>query len=1133
MNRGCTRIIRRVVRGLVAMSILAVLLWLGFIFGGKMLCRIAISQIAKLTNTKIQTASVDFHSNGSVVIRDLVIKPHENERAAQTILKAKKVRARYDLASLLTLRPKLKRIDVNDFVFSAQYDLDTGHWNLSALKLYAPKRSSEKMPIITLGSGILQYSRISGPEVKIVASMPLSAKLGFDTEARRGYSFDFETGIQAVGTGESHLTGFWRPGHLEVAGGIASVDKSEFGIEWMIGSMAAVLEYDNNNVFDLDMRISDLHSDQSLELDKVAQMGPAFLEMSTPFTALRRFFNRYSPRGNVDLNVLASGNLKQPDKATLTGSVHCKGVTICQDRFHYLVEQLKGKIDFTRNSVTLNKLSGVHGDVKLSIDGWTRGFSPNWEYDFHITSDNMRLDDDLYKALSPTQKEMWSLFSPSGTASIDYRVLRSSPQNRTKQLTADLIGVDALYRSFPYPLKNLKGKILFDQDNVIISNIVSDADGHRIALDGKVTGRGTDELGYDISIKVDNIPLDPALRAALPERQRDLYDQFRPAGLADGIIKFSKSAQPGIEPTFAADMSLKQASLTSDRLPLPVTDVTAGMAFAPDQIEIKNFSGRYGDTPVSIKGKIWPGYKDQPSRYSLDLEFKDTLLNDDLFELLPESAAKIAADFRPEGRIDLAAEMNNREPNESPDYRFEINCLGNSVEIPQFSYPLKDITGTLTITPQTVEFSDVNAVPGDTVLVKLNTAFIKLDGRVGLENNAFKNALLKIQTNDIFFDSRLGLALPVGMRPLYNKLAPPARFDLDLDEVWITPAPDGGKNIDIKGHAKLEQCDLKIYGAPAKFDADLDLDRLKITPTADGERYIDIKAAASLKNCSLPISGAKAQLDAILNIEGLYKTNHDFQNCRLLLDGQSFRILGKTFENIKTDIRYSPKRQTWTSRNLTADCYGGKLIGKLEFGKTADTALGYTLQTSFQNVDLKKFLSDTKIGSERDNDRTTGKIEGSLNIGARLGDNASRLGTCKLSIVDMQVGRLSPLAKLFQVLRFSGPTEFAFDQMFLDSYIKGDNLIIRKLDLAGKSAAFYGSGLMDLRTRKIDLGLIARGKRLVTADPSIIGSLAEGLGRAVVKIDVIGDFYDPQVITTPLPFIKGTLDILGKPIDPK
>jgi hypothetical protein len=133
----------------------------------------------------------------------------------------------------------------------------------------------------------------------------------------------------------------------------------------------------------------------------------------------------------------------------------------------------------------------------------------------------------------------------------------------------------------------------------------------------------------------------------------------------------------------------------------------------------------------------------------------------------------------------------------------------------------------------------------------------------------------------------------------------------------------------------------------------------------------------------------------------------------------------------------------------------------------------------------------------------------------------------------MQVGRLSPLAKLLQRLRFSEPAKFAFERMFLDSYIKANNLHVRKLDLSGRAAAFYGSGLVDLRTKKIDLRLIARGKRHATADPSIIGALAEGIGSAVMQIEIIGDFYDPQIITRPLPFIKETLGILGKPIEPK
>jgi hypothetical protein len=131
----------------------------------------------------------------------------------------------------------------------------------------------------------------------------------------------------------------------------------------------------------------------------------------------------------------------------------------------------------------------------------------------------------------------------------------------------------------------------------------------------------------------------------------------------------------------------------------------------------------------------------------------------------------------------------------------------------------------------------------------------------------------------------------------------------------------------------------------------------------------------------------------------------------------------------------------------------------------------------------------------------------------------------------MQFGKLSPLGKLLQVLKLTESKDFAFDKMFVDSYIRRNDLLVKKLDLSGQAVAFYGSGLMDLKTRNVDLVLTARGRRLATDDPSVWQSLTEGLGRAVIKMKVTGDFYDPDVKTEALPVIGDTLRILGKKPD--
>ncbi|GAG79214.1 unnamed protein product, partial [marine sediment metagenome] len=127
-------------------AILAVLLLLFFIFGGRALKHIAIAQIAELTNTKIRTRSVDFGINGSVVIEGLEVRPDRKFEYDDTILKAKTVYARFGIGSLLLLQPQLKKISVKDFVFNAQHNLDSGEWNLTGMKIRPPKGGSGRIP---------------------------------------------------------------------------------------------------------------------------------------------------------------------------------------------------------------------------------------------------------------------------------------------------------------------------------------------------------------------------------------------------------------------------------------------------------------------------------------------------------------------------------------------------------------------------------------------------------------------------------------------------------------------------------------------------------------------------------------------------------------------------------------------------------------------------------------------------------------------------------------------------------------------------------------------------------------------------------------------------------------------------
>ncbi|MBN2182187.1 MAG: AsmA-like C-terminal domain-containing protein [Sedimentisphaerales bacterium] len=1068
------------IRWLVSLLILAVLLWFLYIYAVRALCHIALGQIAELTNTKISVDSVDFHTDGSVYIENLVIRPRKSQNDFAAILEADKVHARFSPGSILLLRPRLQVIDINDFVFNAQYDLDTGRSNLSELEIKPPEHSFSKMPGIHLNRGRLLYSKISQGRQEVSASMPVHANFGPDEESQQGYVFDITTATMASGFGQSRLTGKWKRGLVTFTGGISSMDVPELEMAWIIDVLAAQLKYDPNDNFSLELRIKDLQSKRSESLSKLATAGPPFLEKSDIFTALQLFFDRYQPKGNINVDIDVTGNLNRLNESTLTGRVDCKNVAFVFSDFKYAIENLTGQIDFTREGVTFSDLAGRHGDVNLIFDGWYRAFGPDRSYEVGITGDRLPLDSDLYDALNEKQRDFWDLFSPVGYISVDLKLSRSSGMDRRVSLETGLDGVDAVYRNFPYPLKNLSGKMLFDRDGIKFSDVISQEDERKIILNGRIKTAGSNMLSYDILVDVGHIPLDSVLEDVLPENQKRFYQKYNPSGFADGWIKVL--AQDGQPVDFIANLSFSEASLNLDKLAADVTDISARAVFTPDSIDVKEFAGMYGESPVRMMGHFQP-VRDMQVLYVMALSLEQIQFNEDLLGLLPESLKKVVSELKPAGNVDIVAELNKLNVIESPEYRVTVHCLDNSINLPDFPNPLRNITGGLVIDSDGVEFDDVLLSICDIDPAAEIIAAVNLDGEMYLDDGVLSGASLRFTADDISFDERLKQIIPHA-GDLCDKLLPVGSFALDFNDVRIR----FGEN---------------------------------------GQKFVDFAGEIILDDCGLNVSGADIELDLKLKTQGMYQTEGGLCRCRASIDGGRIRIQEKTLTDMEANIFYDPNQRKWFTEKFISDCYGGKTTGKFELVLSDDACMEHVLQIAFDNVDLKQYLADANLACAGDNNYSSGKMSGSLSINTRVTGESSRIGSLRLTIKDMQVGKLSPIGKLLQVLNLTEPKDYAFDRMFVDSYIKDNRLFVEKLDLSGKGIAFYGSGWMDLVNRNINLALTARGRRLATDDPSILQSLTEGLGQAVVRIDITGNFDNPVVTTKTLPVLEETLQILG------
>jgi len=1067
-------------RVLVVGGILSVVL----VAADKILPRVAISQIAELTGAQIEARAVDVSLNASVFIRELVIKPKQRDQYDNTILKADTVYGKFNFGSLLLLRPRLKEISINGFVFDVQQDLHTGIWNLAALEIIFPKGGAGKMPVIYLNSGVLQYSKVSNAEPKVAMALPIDAEFGPAERGQEGYNFTLTTGQMGL-FGQGILIGDWKPGAVTLTGGISSEDIPAFEKAWKINVMAAELKYKQTGNYSLALKITDfLYTNRPAPEGRVL-VRPKFLDKVGAVAVLQRFYDRYRPAGRIDIEFEALGDLQKMAESKVKGKIYCKDVSVLDRKFPYQIEHIAGGIDFTEKSISLNNLRGEHKDVELFFNGWSRDFGEKRKYQYRIRSENMALDEDLYSALSTGQKKSWEGFSPSGLAAIEYISSRDPEAGKQRTLAVDLLGIEAAYRRFPYPLRNLSGKLFFDDESINLSNIISQFDERKISINGKVTERKSNRPIYDISIEATDIPLDSMLAEALTEGQRNLYRQFCLGGVADSRVAIFTPQDVGVT-TFTAHVSFRETSLKVDNSEEVISDASGSAVLTADSIEIERLRGKYAEGAVSLAGQIWPPRKtEEQLRYCLSVDAKEVLLSDDLLSMMPEPLEKIVAQLQPAGRINYKTQLNKAADDECTAGETIIECLGNNINFKQFARPLKNITGTVTITKDSIELKDITARVADDVRITPTGSTVEVDGRITLADNNFDSGNFEISAKDLLLDERLGEVMPRSLRTNYRRFSPSGRFDIDK----------------------------------AKINYTKDL--------TNGKKQFDFTGELKLKDCNLNTSPAVTQLNATLNITGLYETGRGFDIGKTTLAAESLRIKGKSLKNLKADINYDRERQSWKTKDLVADCYNGRMTGKFELHRQGAEDLKYQLQAGFDNIDLEKFLSDTSANKTSGKTYTKGQMAGTLSLDGWFGQSGERLGRCRLKITDMQVGELSPFAKLLAVLKLNDPKDYAFEQMVVDSYVKQDKLFIEKFDLSGDSVAFNGTGWMDLQNHNIDLTLTARGQRLAADEPSVLQSLTDTLGLAVVRMDVGGHYDDPQVTMTTLPVIRDTLGILG------
>ncbi|MCK5565759.1 MAG: hypothetical protein KAJ07_10980, partial [Planctomycetes bacterium] len=699
---------------------------------------IARAQLQQLTGTNVMIASVDF-KGGLVVMRGMTITDSRQPFGQADILIANRVEINFSLISMLRFQPRIKRITVREPLINAMFDTELGHWNLGLLNI---ERDTEAavLPDVEIIDGIVNISTVSGPVFKNIAVCGIGGTLlrvkdrvdtynyylladnrfGFEGSVLRGV---WEKGKQGrvTMTGEVRMSkspvfaNAWDMRQIDLEMEYDEIDLQIKHFKWEMGKDTKVLmsgslnDYKNKPNYSLQLELNDLLLSPDSRPNALVYSEPI---VSILGKGLKIFLNRYTPRGTSDMSIETSGTFGQFDKATTKGSITCKDGSIRDNKFPYLMENITGVVEIDDKKVVLNGLRARHNKVDLNLSGSIDIVDGEPVYDIRVTSDNMRLDRDLYKALSTPQKKLWFIFAPSGIAKIDQKLSKKPGAEPESTLEVELIDVESIYQHFPYPLKNLTGKVLFRPGKLVLEDVTSHYDDKTITLNGTVTDAESERPQFNIKISAGNIPIDDVLKQALPAAQREFYDYFDVDAMTDVEIEVFPNQVGRRLVEYIAYIKIMGTSLIYEKFPLHLTDLYVDARLTADQIELNEIKGKSGtDGTFSIDGLVWPANDYFPEAgYCLNVEAENIELNSDLLKAVPDEVSEFILPLGPKGNINVSAVINSdARDKDCGDYRIEIECIKNSFNLDRLPSPIDNVTGDIIVTADTIELKELTA----------------------------------------------------------------------------------------------------------------------------------------------------------------------------------------------------------------------------------------------------------------------------------------------------------------------------------------------------------------------------------------------------------------------------------------
>ena len=428
---------------------------------------------------------------------------------------------------------------------------------------------------------------------------------------------------------------------------------------------------------------------------------------------LRAQWDRLRPVGRVDLDAQVH---YRGQRWGARAVVKCNGVDVSFDRFPYPVRQIVGTLHYGNGIAHAESLRGRIGGRMLRCSlRWAPPGSGEHRW-FRVATDGpLTLDETLLAALTPRGEQRTGLedfvrsLAPGGSIHLESARFETDSLERKIQ-TMDLRVIDGhlRYEKFPYPLYDVRGQVIVENDNVrLVGFYAQNGDAASVRCDGLWQRQAEEGSRLSLDFRGSNVPLDQTLRAALPPAARQTWDTLAPAGVLqrlavkveDGAAKEPLQLEITAQQLGGDQVSQQTVSLRPTALPYRLDLIGGAVRFKDGQVTIQDLDGRHDASRLAADGYC---IQRDDGRWQLDLNVltgSRLRLDSELISSLPEQVRGTFQRLQLRGPVSVRGSTRLLLPNEAhtdPEIAWDLGLQLEGNRIGDVG-PVHDIRGELSI----------------------------------------------------------------------------------------------------------------------------------------------------------------------------------------------------------------------------------------------------------------------------------------------------------------------------------------------------------------------------------------------------------------------------------------------------